>query len=64
MPPAERTASVHLRVDPDVLRWFKGEGRGYLNPHERRPPDLRRGQPEDGIVSRNAVPISPNEVIA
>ncbi len=23
-------ASVHLRVDPDVLAWFKAQGRGHL----------------------------------
>jgi uncharacterized protein (DUF4415 family) len=28
--PAEPKASVHLRVDPDVLRWFKGQGKGHL----------------------------------
>ena len=22
--------SVHLRVDPDVLRWFKSQGEGHL----------------------------------
>ena len=28
MPPG--TKSVHLRVDADVLEWFKAQGRGYL----------------------------------
>jgi uncharacterized protein (DUF4415 family) len=28
--PAEPKASIHLRVDPDVLRWFKGQGKGHL----------------------------------
>lgn len=22
--------SIHLRVDPDVLEWFRGQGKGYL----------------------------------
>ena len=26
----QRKQSVHLRVDPDVLQWFRGQGRGYL----------------------------------
>jgi uncharacterized protein (DUF4415 family) len=25
-----RKESVHLRVDPDVLAWFRKQGRGYL----------------------------------
>ncbi|MBI3419863.1 MAG: BrnA antitoxin family protein, partial [Proteobacteria bacterium] len=24
--PHERKASIHLRVDPDVLKWFKEQG--------------------------------------
>jgi uncharacterized protein (DUF4415 family) len=28
MPPGKK--SVHLRVDTDVLAWFKAQGRGYL----------------------------------
>ena len=28
MPPGKK--SVHLRVDADVLAWFKAQGRGYL----------------------------------
>jgi len=30
MPPAEGKTSVHLRVDTDVLDWFKAQGRGHL----------------------------------
>ena len=26
----QRKQSVHLRVDPDVLHWFRQQGRGYL----------------------------------
>ena len=26
----QRKQSVHLRVDPDVLAWFRQQGRGYL----------------------------------
>jgi uncharacterized protein (DUF4415 family) len=26
----ERKQSVHLRVDPEVLAWFKAQGKGYL----------------------------------
>jgi uncharacterized protein (DUF4415 family) len=26
----EPKQSVHLRVDPDVLRWFKRQGKGHL----------------------------------
>jgi uncharacterized protein (DUF4415 family) len=26
----QRKQSVHLRVDPDVLAWFRRQGRGYL----------------------------------
>ena len=26
----ERKESVHLRVDPDVLAWFRRGGKGYL----------------------------------
>jgi uncharacterized protein (DUF4415 family) len=29
MPPSGKT-SVHLRVDNDVLQWFKEQGRGHL----------------------------------
>ncbi|KAB2853803.1 MAG: BrnA antitoxin family protein [Sphingopyxis terrae] len=28
--PRERKASVHLRVDADVLDWFKAQGPGHL----------------------------------
>jgi uncharacterized protein (DUF4415 family) len=28
VPPGKK--SVHLRVDTDVLAWFKAQGRGYL----------------------------------
>lgn len=28
--PRERKASVHLRVDADVLDWFKSQGSGHL----------------------------------
>lgn len=26
----QRKESVHLRVDPDVLAWFRQQGQGYL----------------------------------
>lgn len=26
----QRKQSVHLRVDPEVLQWFRQRGRGYL----------------------------------
>lgn len=26
----QRKASVHLRIDPDVLAWFRRQGQGYL----------------------------------
>lgn len=26
----QRKDSIHLRVDPDVLSWFKQQGKGYL----------------------------------
>lgn len=26
----QRKESVHLRVDPDVLTWFRQQGQGYL----------------------------------
>lgn len=26
----EPKESIHLRVDPDVLRWFREQGKGYL----------------------------------
>jgi len=29
-PPFVRKASVHLRLDKDVLDWFKAQGRGHL----------------------------------
>ena len=29
-PPFARKTSVHLRVDKDVLDWFKAQGRGHL----------------------------------
>jgi uncharacterized protein (DUF4415 family) len=35
MPPRGKS-SVHLRVDTDVLEWFKAQGRGPFEPHERR----------------------------
>jgi uncharacterized protein (DUF4415 family) len=28
MPPGKK--SVHLRVDADVLEWFRAQGKGYL----------------------------------
>jgi uncharacterized protein (DUF4415 family) len=28
--PGDRKASVHLRLDPDVLAWFKRQGKGHL----------------------------------
>ena len=30
MPPPGK-ASVHLRLDADVLEWFRGQGRGHLS---------------------------------
>jgi uncharacterized protein (DUF4415 family) len=30
MPPAGKS-SIHLRVDTDVLQWFKAQGRGHLS---------------------------------
>lgn len=30
MPGDRPKASVHLRIDPDVLAWFKKQGRGHL----------------------------------
>lgn len=29
-PPAPKKVSVHLRVDQDVLDWFRAEGKGHL----------------------------------
>ena len=29
--PAPNKASVHLRLDADVLDWFRGQGRGHLS---------------------------------
>jgi uncharacterized protein (DUF4415 family) len=29
--PAPGKASVHLRIDADVLEWFRGQGRGHLS---------------------------------
>lgn len=26
----QRKASIHLRVDPDVLAWYRRQGQGYL----------------------------------
>src|SRR2546423_53977 len=28
--PKDRKSSIHLRVDPDVLSWFKAQGAGHL----------------------------------
>lgn len=28
--PPRRKESVHLRIDPDVLVWFRRQGQGYL----------------------------------
>ena len=28
--PKDRKASIHLRVDPDVLEWFRAQGDGHL----------------------------------
>jgi uncharacterized protein (DUF4415 family) len=30
MPTTRGKASVHLRIDADVLSWFKAHGRGHL----------------------------------
>jgi uncharacterized protein (DUF4415 family) len=30
MPPANKT-SIHLRLDADVLKWFREQGRGHLS---------------------------------
>jgi uncharacterized protein (DUF4415 family) len=30
MPPPKKK-SIHLRVDSDVLEWFRSQGRGYLS---------------------------------
>ena len=29
--PDDRKVSIHLRVDPDVLAWFRGQGKGHLS---------------------------------
>lgn len=31
MPDQQRKASIHLRVDADVLSWFRSEGKGHLS---------------------------------
>ncbi len=28
--PRDRKASIHLRIDPDVLDWFRAQGAGHL----------------------------------
>ena len=28
--PKDRKASIHLRVDPDVLAWYRAQGEGHL----------------------------------
>jgi len=33
----EPKEQVTLRLDRDVLRWFRAQGRGYQTPHQRRP---------------------------
>ena len=30
MPNDKPKASVHLRIDPDVLHWFRRQGKGHL----------------------------------
>lgn len=30
LPPSPGKTSVHLRVDSDVLQWFRGQGKGHL----------------------------------
>lgn len=30
MPDQQRKTSIHLRVDSDVLSWFREEGKGHL----------------------------------
>jgi uncharacterized protein (DUF4415 family) len=42
----ERKESVHLRIDPDVLAWFRRGGKGYLTRstpllHGRTPATMR-----------------------
>ena len=29
--PAPKKKSIHLRVDSDVLEWFRSQGKGYLS---------------------------------
>ena len=46
--PSSRKASVHLRLDSDVLEWFKAQGRGHLthmNAVLRSYMEARKGQP-------------------
>mgnify|MGYP003577685183 CR=1 FL=1 len=31
MPDQPRKTSIHLRVDSDVLNWFRSEGKGHLS---------------------------------
>ena len=31
MPDSQRKTSIHLRVDPDVLGWFRSGGKGHLS---------------------------------
>ena len=28
--PHDRKTSVHLRIDPEVMHWFKAQGKGHL----------------------------------
>jgi uncharacterized protein (DUF4415 family) len=46
--PSSGKTSVHLRLDSDVLEWFKAQGRGHLthmNAVLRSYMEARKGQP-------------------
>jgi uncharacterized protein (DUF4415 family) len=37
----EPKKAVSIRLDRDVMEWFQRQGKGYLDPHQRRSPSLR-----------------------
>jgi uncharacterized protein (DUF4415 family) len=62
--PAGMKRQVRLRVDPDILDWFKRQGPPLPGPHERRAPRLRRGASRPGeVTARRAVSHTRRRVI-
>lgn len=54
--PEDRKTSIHLRIDPEVLAWFKAQGKGHLtrmNAVLRAYYEAHKGKPRANRTARS-----------